>query len=91
MAVSGRFDHILVDEYQDTNQLQSKILLSLKPKGSVFKAGRHTRPPAGSFLGESGIGVPFIRTYLGGRDERMRNAQREEEINDASRPALKRA
>ena len=24
---------------------------------SVFKAGRHTRPPAGSFLGESGIGV----------------------------------
>jgi DNA helicase II / ATP-dependent DNA helicase PcrA len=31
--MSGRFDHILVDEYQDTNQLQSKILLSLKPEG----------------------------------------------------------
>src|SRR5215831_11353342 len=31
--IGGRFDHILVDEYQDTNRLQSKILLSLKPEG----------------------------------------------------------
>jgi DNA helicase II / ATP-dependent DNA helicase PcrA len=31
--IGGRFDHILVDEYQDTNQLQSKILLGLKPEG----------------------------------------------------------
>jgi DNA helicase II / ATP-dependent DNA helicase PcrA len=31
--IGGRFDHILVDEYQDTNHLQSKILLSLKPEG----------------------------------------------------------
>jgi DNA helicase-2/ATP-dependent DNA helicase PcrA len=28
-----RFDHILVDEYQDTNRLQSSILLALKPNG----------------------------------------------------------
>ena len=28
-----RFDHVLVDEYQDTNRLQSSILLALKPKG----------------------------------------------------------
>ena len=27
------FDHVLVDEYQDTNRLQSKILLKLKPDG----------------------------------------------------------
>ena len=26
--------HVLVDEYQDTNRLQSKILLKLKPDGS---------------------------------------------------------
>ena len=32
--VGGRFDHILVDEYQDTNRLQSSILLALKPKGT---------------------------------------------------------
>ena len=28
-----RFDHVLVDEYQDTNRLQAKILLNLKPDG----------------------------------------------------------
>ena len=31
--IAGRFDHVLVDEYQDTNRLQSSILLSLKPDG----------------------------------------------------------
>ncbi|WP_400765497.1 ATP-dependent helicase [Methylosinus sporium] len=31
--IGGRFDHILVDEYQDTNRLQASILLALKPKG----------------------------------------------------------
>ncbi len=31
--MSDRFDHILVDEYQDTNALQAAILLSLKPEG----------------------------------------------------------
>jgi DNA helicase-2/ATP-dependent DNA helicase PcrA len=31
--VGGRFDHVLVDEYQDTNRLQSSILLGLKPCG----------------------------------------------------------
>ncbi|MCP4381687.1 MAG: ATP-dependent helicase [Hyphomicrobiales bacterium] len=29
----ARFDHVLVDEYQDTNRLQSRILLSMKPTG----------------------------------------------------------
>src|SRR5437879_11982236 len=31
--VGGRCDHVLVDEYQDTNRLQSSILLALKPGG----------------------------------------------------------
>src|SRR3954465_5139821 len=31
--IAGRFDHILVDEYQDTNRLQASILLALKPSG----------------------------------------------------------
>ena len=31
--VGGRFDHVLVDEYQDTNQLQASILLAIKPGG----------------------------------------------------------
>src|SRR5471030_687199 len=29
--IGSRFDHVLVDEYQDTNRLQSSILLALKP------------------------------------------------------------
>ncbi len=31
--VGGHFDHILVDEYQDTNSLQAKILQAIKPEG----------------------------------------------------------
>ncbi|WP_322788638.1 ATP-dependent helicase [Paraburkholderia megapolitana] len=31
--LSSRFDHVLVDEYQDTNRLQASILLALKPDG----------------------------------------------------------
>ncbi|TIW94494.1 MAG: ATP-dependent helicase, partial [Mesorhizobium sp.] len=32
--LGGRFDHVLVDEYQDTNRLQASILTALKPDGS---------------------------------------------------------
>ena len=31
--IGARFDHVLVDEYQDTNRLQAEILLALKPDG----------------------------------------------------------
>jgi DNA helicase-2/ATP-dependent DNA helicase PcrA len=31
--IGGRFSHVLVDEYQDTNRLQALILLALKPGG----------------------------------------------------------
>jgi DNA helicase-2/ATP-dependent DNA helicase PcrA len=31
--IGERFDHVLVDEYQDTNRLQSSILLRMKPEG----------------------------------------------------------
>jgi len=31
--IGGRFDHILIDEYQDTNRLQAAIVLALKPGG----------------------------------------------------------
>ncbi len=31
--IGGRFGHVLVDEYQDTNRLQSALLLAMKPGG----------------------------------------------------------
>jgi DNA helicase-2/ATP-dependent DNA helicase PcrA len=31
--VASRFDHVLVDEYQDTNRLQASILMRLEPDG----------------------------------------------------------
>ncbi len=31
--VGGRFDHVLVDEYQDTNRVQAAILKAMKPDG----------------------------------------------------------
>ncbi len=31
--LGDRFEHVLVDEYQDTNRLQAQILLALKPSG----------------------------------------------------------
>jgi DNA helicase-2/ATP-dependent DNA helicase PcrA len=32
-AIGAQFDHVLVDEYQDTNALQAEILLALRPDG----------------------------------------------------------
>ena len=31
--IAARFDHLLVDEYQDTNALQGEIVLRLRPQG----------------------------------------------------------
>lgn len=33
-AMGERFDHVLVDEYQDTNILQARILQAMKPQGT---------------------------------------------------------
>src|SRR5262249_58044021 len=32
--IGAMFDHVLVDEYQDTNALQASILMGLKPDGA---------------------------------------------------------
>ncbi len=37
-SVSARFDHVLVDEYQDTNRLQAEILQRMKPDGAGVTA-----------------------------------------------------
>jgi superfamily I DNA/RNA helicase len=55
--IGGRFDHVLVDEYQDTNRLQSAILMALKPNGAASPSSATTRsrsirfapPPCATF------------------------------------------
>ncbi len=37
-AVAGRFDHVLVDEYQDTNTLQADVLAALAAGGATITA-----------------------------------------------------
>lgn len=37
-AIGGRFDHILVDEYQDTNRIQSGILVGMRHQNSNIMA-----------------------------------------------------
>ena len=37
--IRGQFDHVLVDEYQDTNPLQSRILRALCPHGRITVVG----------------------------------------------------
>ncbi|MEO7117076.1 MAG: ATP-dependent helicase [Caldimonas sp.] len=33
-TIAARFDHVLVDEYQDTNRIQAEIVLALRPGGT---------------------------------------------------------
>jgi DNA helicase II / ATP-dependent DNA helicase PcrA len=41
--VRERFDHVLVDEYQDTNALQAQILMDMKPDGRGLAESATTR------------------------------------------------
>ena len=41
--IGALFDHVLVDEYQDTNAIQASILLALKPDGKADRR-RRRRP-----------------------------------------------
>src|SRR2546421_12605199 len=36
--IGAHFDHVMVDEYQDTNRLQADILHALKPDGAGLAA-----------------------------------------------------
>src|SRR5262249_8958064 len=55
--IGSRFDHILVDEYQDTNRLQSKILLRLKPEGRGLMVGGDEAQSIYSFRAATGRNI----------------------------------
>jgi DNA helicase-2/ATP-dependent DNA helicase PcrA len=68
--IGARFDHVLVDEYQDTNRLQSSILLALKPDGAgltvVGDDAQSIYPKSGSWL--------WIASRIGRRSQPLRAA-----------------
>ena len=55
--VGERFDHVLVDEYQDTNALQAQILLRMKPDGGGLTVVGTTRSRSIRF------GPPAFETF----------------------------
>ena len=57
--VGALFDHILVDEYQDTNTIQAEILRRIRPDGRGRDGGRRRR--AGDLLVPRGDGAQHPR------------------------------
>jgi DNA helicase-2/ATP-dependent DNA helicase PcrA len=63
--VSANFDHILVDEYQDTNRLQGEILQGLRPDGAGVTVVGDDAQSIYSFRGaavENILGFPELYT-----------------------------
>ncbi|MDM0044812.1 ATP-dependent helicase [Variovorax dokdonensis] len=67
--VGGRFDHVLVDEYQDTNRLQAAILRRLKPDGRGLTAVGDDAQSIYSFRGAT------VRNILEFPDQFARDGQ----------------
>ena len=63
--VGGNFDHVLVDEYQDTNRLQGEILRCLRPDGAGITVVGDDAQSIYSFRGaavENILGFPDLYT-----------------------------
>ena len=63
--IAGRFDHLLVDEYQDTNALQGEIVLRLRPYGRGLTVVGDDAQAIYSFRGaavENILGFPDLFT-----------------------------
>jgi DNA helicase-2/ATP-dependent DNA helicase PcrA len=68
--VAANFDHVLVDEYQDTNRLQGEILKGMRPDGSGITVVGDDAQSIYSFRGaavENILGFPDT-VYAEGRD-----------------------
>jgi DNA helicase-2/ATP-dependent DNA helicase PcrA len=67
--VSGNFDHVLVDEYQDTNRLQGEILKGLRPDGGGVTVVGDDAQSIYSFRGAA------VENILGFPDQYMPRAE----------------
>jgi DNA helicase II / ATP-dependent DNA helicase PcrA len=66
--IGARFDHVLVDEYQDTNKLQARILRALKPTGRGVTVVGDDAQSIYSFRGATVRNIlDFPREFAGAR------------------------
>ena len=67
-SIQGQFDYILMDEFQDTNGLQSKLLGSAAVAGPVLRGGRYQSIDL-RFSTRRSAGVPLVPGAGGGRGQ----------------------
>ncbi|MEI8259684.1 MAG: ATP-binding protein, partial [Deltaproteobacteria bacterium] len=91
--LGARFDHVLVDEYQDTNRLQSAIVRGLKPSGQGLTVVGDDAQSIYSFRGATirnilDFPVEFPGTTIVALEENYRSTQ---PILDTSNVLISRA
>jgi DNA helicase II / ATP-dependent DNA helicase PcrA len=91
--VRSRFDHVLVDEYQDTNRLQAEILRLLRPDGKGLTAVGDDAQSIYSFRGATVRNIldfpdQFPGTRIVALEQNYRSTQR---ILDAANQVLAQA
>jgi DNA helicase-2/ATP-dependent DNA helicase PcrA len=91
--IGARFDHVLVDEYQDTNRLQAAILKALKPDGRGVMAVGDDAQSIYSFRGATVRNIlDFERDFGAARLITLeRNYRSTQPILDASNALIARA
>jgi len=91
--ISTRFDHILVDEYQDTNRLQADIIRRIRPDGSGLTAvGDDAQSIYGFRAADVGNIIEFPQQFAGAEVLKLEDNYRSTQaILDASNALMKEA
>src|SRR5262245_41819659 len=82
--LGARFDHVLVDEYQDTNVLQAEILQRLKPSGEGVTVVGDDAQAIYSFRAATVANIRNFPTQEGTRDTPEENYRSTQQILDAA-------
>ena len=90
--IGGLFDHVLVDEYQDTNRLQAAILMGMKPSGKGLMVVGDDAQSIYSFRGATVRNILDFPTQFGAQPARVvtleRNYRSTQPILDASNAVI---
>ena len=91
-AIAGRFDHVLVDEYQDVNALQVDIVTLLRPAGRGLTVVGDDAQAIYGFRGADSAHLHEVTTAFAGAavvrlERNFRSRQRLLDLANAVRPA----